>query len=82
MYDNCPTVHAEANGVARLDRSKVRGATVYVNRSMCLQCAKLIAASGVSHVVHKVTDDDLHRDPEGVEEFLRKCGVTVERWTN
>lgn len=82
LYDNCPSVHAEANGVARLDRSRVQGATVYVNRSMCLQCAKLSAAAGVSRVVHRVTEDDLHRDPDGVEEFLRKCGITIERWND
>lgn len=81
-YDNCPSAHAEANGVARLDRSRVKGATVYVNRSMCLQCAKLVAAAGVSRVVHQVTEDDLHRDPEGVEKFLRECGVQVERWND
>lgn len=80
MYDNCPSAHAEANGVARLDRSRVRGATVYVNRSMCLQCAKLVAAAGVTRVVHRVTEDDMHRDPQGVENFLRDCGLDVMRW--
>jgi dCMP deaminase len=81
-YDTCPSAHAEANGVSRLDRSRVRGATVYVNRSMCFGCAKLVSAAGVSRVVHRVTEDDLHRDPDGVEEFLRQCGVSVERWSN
>lgn len=81
-YDNCFAVHSEANGVARLDRSRVKGATVYVNRSMCLQCAKLVSAAGVSRVVHQVSEEDLHRDPEAVEEFLRECGVAVERWSD
>lgn len=81
-YALCPAVHAESNGIARLDRSRVRGATAYVNRSVCHTCAKLIAAAGISRVVHRVTEDDLHRDPDGVEEFLRQCGVSVERWSN
>ena len=80
VYDNCPAVHAESNGIARLDRSRVRGATAYVNRSVCRTCAKLIAAAGISRVVHRVTENDQHRDPEGVEEFLQQCGVQVERW--
>lgn len=79
-YDNCPSAHAEANGVARLDRSRVKGATVYVNRSMCLQCAKLVAAAGVTRVVHRVTEDDMHRDPLGVELFLGECGLDTMRW--
>lgn len=79
-YDNCPSAHAEANGVARLDRSRVKGATVYVNRAMCLQCAKLVAAAGVTRVVHRVLEEDMHRDPDGVEQFLWECGVEPRRW--
>lgn len=82
VYDNCPSAHAEANGVARLDRSRVRGATAYVNRSVCLQCAKLLAASGVARVVHRVSAEDVHRDPDGVERYLQACGLIVERWSD
>lgn len=81
-YDNCPSVHAEVNAIARADHSRIKGATVYTNRSTCIGCAKALAAAGVVRVVHRVTEDDMHRDPDGVEEFLRQCGVVVERWND
>jgi len=81
-YDNCPSVHAEVNAIARADHSRISGATVYTNRSTCYGCAKTLAAAGVVRVVHRVTNDDLHRDPDAVEEFLRTCGVVVERWSD
>lgn len=82
VYDNCPSSHAEANCIVRCDYSRIRGATAYVSRSSCLTCAKLLASAGIFRLVHRVTEDDLHRDPDGVEEFLRKCGVEVERWND
>lgn len=82
VYDNCPSSHAEANCIVRCDYERVKGATAYVTRSCCFTCAKLLSAAKVARVVHRVTDSDLHRDPEGVEEFFRKCGVVVERWND
>lgn len=80
VYDNCPSSHAEANCIVRCDYSRLEGSTAYVSRSSCITCAKLLASAGVSRVIHRVSEDDLHRDPEAVEEFLRSCGVAVERW--
>jgi dCMP deaminase len=80
-YDNCPSVHAEANCVVRCDYSRIHGATVYTTRSTCFQCAKLLSAAGVVRVVHRVLDSDAHRDPESVEQFLSTCGIEVTRWT-
>ena len=79
-YDNCPSVHAEVNAIARADHSKISGATVYTNRATCYSCAKTLAAAGVVRVVHRVTEDDMHRNPDEVEAFLRTCGVDVVRW--
>jgi dCMP deaminase len=79
-YDRCPSAHAEANAVARADHSLIRGATAYVSRASCVTCAKLLAASGIARLVHRVEDIDMHRNPDATEEFLRKCGLTVERW--
>jgi dCMP deaminase len=81
-YDNCPSVHAEANGIVRADYSRLAGATAYVTRACCLQCSKLLAAAGVVRVVHRVEEIDAHRNPEASEELLRLCGVEVVRWSD
>lgn len=79
-YANCPTVHAEVNSIARVDRSRTVGATAYVTRASCYSCAKAMAAAGIIKLVHRVDDIDMHRDPEATEKFLRDCGIEVERW--
>lgn len=79
-YDNCPSAHAETNGIARADHSRIIGATAYVNRASCIGCAKALAAAGVVRLVHIVGDNDMHRNPEATEDFLRQCGVQVVRW--
>jgi dCMP deaminase len=79
-YDNCPSVHAEVNGIARVDRSRTVGATAYVTRASCYSCAKALAAAGIVKLVHRVDEIDMHRNPEETEKFLRECGIEVERW--
>jgi len=79
-YDNCPSSHAEINGIARADHSRTYGATAYVSRASCIGCAKAIAAAGISRLVHRVEEIDSHRNPDATEEFLRQCGVDVVRW--
>lgn len=79
-YSNCPMNHAEINAISRADKSRMKGATAYVTRSSCFGCAKALAAAGIVRLVHRVDKIDFHRNPEEVEEFLRACKVTVERW--
>jgi dCMP deaminase len=79
-YDGCPSVHAEVNSIARVDRSRTVGATAYVTRASCYSCAKALAAAGVVKLIHRVDDIDMHRNPEETEKFLRECGIEVERW--
>lgn len=81
-YDNCPAVHAEANGVSRADHSRTVGATAYVNRASCVTCAKLLAAAGIVRLVQRVDEIDMHRNPEATEDFLHKCGIQVTRWSD
>lgn len=78
-YSACESVHAEENAIARADYSMSQGGTIYVTRSTCINCARLIANAGIGRLVHKVTERDEHRDPEGVEVYLRKIGVEVVR---
>lgn len=79
-YGTCPSAHAEQNGIARLDRSRVRGATAYITRTPCPNCAKLLAASGIARVVFPVLEKDSHLDPDDTQTYLRKCGVIVQEW--
>lgn len=52
-YDNCVAVHAEANALLYCDREDLIGATLYVTRSPCYACSKLIEAAGITDVVVK-----------------------------
>jgi dCMP deaminase len=50
-YDNCISQHAEAGALLWSDPSMRIGATLIVNGTPCMGCAKLIASSGVIRVV-------------------------------
>jgi dCMP deaminase len=76
-YDSCPSIHAEANALLYVDRSRVEGGTIYVTGAPCMQCAKLISNSGIARVVTVIREVDTHRSPETVIEYLKKCGVSV-----
>jgi dCMP deaminase len=83
LYDNCDAIHAEANALLRADYTDIAGGTVYVSSAMCVNCAKLIANSGVSRVVHVVDEErDAHRRPDDVELQLRQWGLAVQRARN
>lgn len=66
----CIAVHAEANALLFSDATERQGSTLYVNGPPCPDCAKLIASSGVSRVVH-LADDNV------VENHLVDMGVEV-----
>jgi dCMP deaminase len=77
LYDACPSIHAEANALLYVDRSLSLGGTIYIVSAPCMQCAKLIANSGIAKVVCRLRATDMHRDPYGVFEFLKKCDIAV-----
>jgi len=77
MYDACPSIHAEANALLYVDRSKIEGGTIYITDVACMQCAKLVSNSGVSRVVMRVSSDAAHRKPEATIEYLKKCNLDV-----
>jgi dCMP deaminase len=76
-YDGCPSIHAEANALLYVDRSAIHGATIYVTAPPCMNCAKLISNSGVKTVDCMIGDEDLHRNPQAVFDYLNKCGLEV-----
>lgn len=67
-------LHAESNALAKLAKSTNSGldATLFVTHSPCLDCAKLIYQSGISHVYYR----NSYRDRAGLE-FLEKSGVEI-----
>lgn len=77
-YDSCPSIHAEANALLYVDRSRVDDGTIYVTGAPCMQCAKLISNSGLRRVVAIIRTIDVHRQPEKVLDYLRSCGLEVE----
>lgn len=77
-YDACPSVHAETNALAHVDRTRVTGGTLYVNSSCCMTCAKLVANSGVERVVVKIRTAESYRNWDSVYNFFRTCGVQVQ----
>jgi dCMP deaminase len=67
-------LHAETNAIAKLAKSNESGlgATMFITHAPCLDCAKLIYQSGISHVLYR----DAYRDTGGVT-FLEKSGIEV-----
>jgi dCMP deaminase len=69
------TVHAEQNAIADAARrgSSVDGCTAYVTHYPCINCAKILAASGISVIKYH---DDYANDPL-VDPILKDAGVTI-----
>jgi dCMP deaminase len=77
-YDDCPSLHAEANALSVCDRSLREGGTIYVTTHVCIGCGKLIANSGLKHlVIPAVIDGGEHREAERTYTYLRSIGVQV-----
>jgi dCMP deaminase len=76
-YEGCPSIHAEANALLYVDRSAVHGATMYITAPPCMNCAKLISNSGVTSIVCLIGEQDMHRNPQSVLDYLAVCGISV-----
>ena len=72
-------IHAEANSIMKLASSNEsgKGSVMFLTHAPCIDCAKLIYGSGITQVYYK----HKYRDQLGVE-FLKKCNVIVELYTN
>lgn len=70
-------LHAESNLVAKAAREGIslKGSTVVVSLSPCIQCAKQLYQSGVERVVYK----EDYRDSSGVK-YLKEHGIFVEKY--
>lgn len=77
VYDSCPSIHAEANALLYVDRSRVEGGTIYITDAACLQCAKLVSNSGIARAVMRISSTAAHRNPTATIEYFQKCGIEV-----
>jgi len=76
-YNDCVSLHAEANALVVCDRSVRFGGTIYVTSGICFNCAKLVANSGLARVVVPHDLEHSYRSPNRSYEFLRECGLVV-----
>ena len=69
------TVHAEQNAIADAARrgSSVEGGVVYVTHFPCINCAKILAASGIAEIRYR---EDYNNDPL-VAPLLEDANVKV-----
>lgn len=69
------TVHAEQNAIADAARrgSSVEGCIAYVTHYTCINCAKILAAAGISEIRYR---EDYSNDPI-VASLLEEAGVKV-----
>jgi Deoxycytidylate deaminase len=74
---NPEVVHAELNALGKCleEGLSVRGSTVYVTLSPCLECAKLLVRSRVLRVVYR----DEYRITTGLD-YLKKYNVEVTKY--
>ena len=73
---NPEVLHAESNAIAKLASTATsgQGSAMFITLSPCLECAKLIAQSGIDSVWYR----DAYRDHAGIE-FLTKSNVQVHK---
>lgn len=69
-------LHAETNAISKLARSveSGEGAIMFVTHAPCIDCAKMIYQAGITDVYY----DEDYRSEGGIE-FLKKCGINVEK---
>ena len=72
------TVHAEQNAVA--DAAKrgisINDTTAYVTHYPCINCCKIMCASGVKKIVYNKN----YKNDDNVASILRHSGVTIEKY--
>jgi dCMP deaminase len=80
VYKTKPQVlHAERNALDKMARSTESGdgADLFVTHAPCLECAKSIYGAGIKRVFFGTA----YRSTDGVE-FLEKCGVMIENFSD
>lgn len=70
----CRGVHAEQNALTFANRRELVGATIYVTNLPCMNCARMIANSGIRKVVYECSN----KINEKITEYLSiDCSLEV-----
>ena len=77
-HTDCPSIHAEANALLRAAKYARVGGTLYVTSHVCINCAKLVANSGIARVVVNPASPATHREADTGYTLMRACGLTVD----
>ena len=70
-------VHAELNAILNSEKS-LKGATLYVTKFPCNECAKAIIQSGISKVIF--TDDISLENLQKDDEFIATCNMLMNSY--
>ena len=73
-YSSCPSIHAEINAIAYANRRDMEGGTIYITASPCMNCAKVIANSGIKRIIF---NQDKDRETSNVVKFLIASKIEV-----
>lgn len=76
-YSSCVSIHAEVNALLRADATQISGGTMYVTRAPCINCARIIANSGLAKVVCEQNDEDDKDRAAEVFVYLYDCDIEV-----
>jgi len=79
-YDDCYALHAEMNALLLTETRPHDGASIYVNSTVCWQCAVNISNSGITRVVMFVDPEKRDRNPARVVQSLTELGIEVVTW--
>ncbi len=68
--------HSEENAILKLSRDKggAHKAVIFITHTPCINCARMIFKSGITHVYYK----DKYRDDAGLN-FLTKAGIKIQQ---
>lgn len=71
------TLHAEQNLITFCAKNGIptNECTIYITKSPCKQCSKLIASSGIKEVIYL----EEYRDNDGIK-FLKDVGIDVRKY--
>jgi dCMP deaminase len=81
-YDNCRSIHAEANAIAQAAKHgiSVKDSSIYVTLYPCYVCTKLLASAGIKKVYYEYE----YRSPDELrdklwEEAIHRAGIAFEK---
>lgn len=74
------TVHAECNNISDCAKRgvSVTGATAYITHFPCINCFKILVASGIKHIKYA---EDYHND-KNVYSLAKVSGTLLEQYKN